>query len=171
MQLNLKPTSARVLPRIPYAPDFHAFAKAGKRLAELHVDYEKQKEYPLERREKPGEKLNLRVEKMRLSKNDAKQTLIYNDFLTLTGIPKETYDYRLGNRSALEWVIDQYQVSADNRSGITNDPNREDDPEYILRLIGQVITVSLETVKIVNSLPDLGLPGEDPDTEAAASVQ
>ena len=88
------------------------------------------------RREKPGEKLNLRVEKMRLSKD--KQTLVYNDFLTLTGIPKETYDYRLGNRSALEWVIDQYQVSTDKRSGITNDPNRDDDKEYILRLIGQV---------------------------------
>jgi predicted helicase len=157
---NLK----RELPRIPYAPDFVGFAKAGKRLAELHVDYEKQKEYPLERREKPGEKLNLRVEKMRLSKD--KQTLVYNDFLTLTGIPKETYDYRLGNRSALEWVIDQYQVSTDKRSGITNDPNRDDDKEYILRLIGQVITVSLETVKIINALPDLGLPK---DTTAKAT--
>jgi predicted helicase len=161
---NLK----RELPRIPYAPDFKAFAKAGKRLAELHVDYEKQKEYPLERREKPGEKLNLRVEKMRLSKD--KQTLVYNDFLTLTGIPKETYDYRLGNRSALEWVIDQYQISTDKRSGITNDPNRDDDKEYILRLIGQVITVSLETVKIVNALPDLGLPKTDA-AEAAKAVQ
>jgi predicted helicase len=86
--------------------------------------------------------------------------LIYNDFLTLDGIPKETYEYRLGNRSALEWVIDQYQVSTDKRSGITNDPNRDDDPEYILRLIGQVITVSLETVKIIKGLPDLGLPKE-----------
>ncbi|HUK23378.1 MAG TPA: type ISP restriction/modification enzyme [Terriglobales bacterium] len=64
----------------------------------------------------------------------------------------------VGNRSALEWVIDQYQVSTDKRSGITNDPNREDDPTYILRLIGQVITVSLETGKIVCSLPPLGLP-------------
>jgi predicted helicase len=98
------------------------------------------------------------VEKMRLSKD--KQILVYNDFLTLTAIPKESYDYRLGNRSALEWVIDQYQVSTDKRSGITNDPNRDDDKEYILRLIGQVITVSLETVKIVNALPDLGLPKE-----------
>jgi predicted helicase len=161
---NLK----RELPRIPFAPAFPAFVKAGKRLAELHVDYEKQKEYPLERREKPGEKLNLRVEKMRLSKD--KQTLVYNDFLTLTGIPKETYDYRLGNRSALEWVIDQYQVFTDKRSGITNDPNRDDDPEYILRLIGQVITVSLETVEIVNALPDLGLPKTDA-AEAAKAVQ
>jgi predicted helicase len=93
---------------------------------------------------------------MKLGKD--KTTLIYNQFLTLSGIPKETYDYRLGNRSALEWVIDQYQVSTDKRSGITNDPNRPDDPQYILRLIGQVITVSLGTVNIVRSLPPLGLP-------------
>jgi predicted helicase len=92
---------------------------------------------------------------MRLSKD--KTTLIYNDFLTLSEIPKETYDYRLGNRSALEWVVDQYQVSTDKRSGITNDPNRADDPQYIVRLIGQVISVSLETVGIVSALPPLGL--------------
>ena len=89
-----------------------------------------------------------------------KTSLIYNRFLTLSGIPKETYEYRLGNRSALEWVIDQYQVSTDKRSGITNDPNRADDPTYILRLIGQIVTVSLETVKIVRSLPPLGLETE-----------
>ncbi len=77
--------------------------------------------------------------------------------LTLRGIPPETFDYRLGNRSALDWVIDQYRVTTDKRSGIVNDPNREDDERYILRLIGQVITVSLETVKIVNSLPPLNL--------------
>ena len=90
---------------------------------------------------------------MRLSNQD-KSILFYNDALTLKGIPLETYDYRLGNRSALEWVIDQYQVSTDKRSGITNDPNRPDDPQYILRLIGQVVTVSLETVNIVKSLPE-----------------
>ena len=89
---------------------------------------------------------------MRLSKD--KTTLTYNDFLTLKGIPTETYEYRLGNRSALEWVVDQYQVSTDKRSGIVNDPNRDDDPEYIVRLIGQVITVSLETMKIVKALPE-----------------
>jgi predicted helicase len=72
----------------------------------------------------------------------------------LTDIPKEAFEYRLGNRSALEWVIDQYQVSTDKRSGITNDPNRPEDPIYILRLIGQVITVSLETVKIVRTASD-----------------
>ncbi len=102
-----------------------------------------------------GHKLDWRVTKMRLGKD--KTSLIYNQFLTLSGIPPKTYEYRLGNRSALEWVIDQYQVSTDKRSGITNDPNRDDDPEYIVRLIGQVITVSLETVKIVGALPALGV--------------
>jgi predicted helicase len=97
----------------------------------------------------------MRVEKMRLGKD--KTSLIYNDSLTLSGIPADTFEYCLGNRSALDWVIDQYEVSTDKRSGITNDPNREDDPEYILRLIGQVIYVSLETVKIVAALPALGI--------------
>jgi predicted helicase len=87
---------------------------------------------------------------MKLSKD--KRSLIYNDFLTLSGIPPEVFEYRLGNRSALEWIIDQYQVSTDKRSGITNDPNRPDDPQYIVRLIGQVITVSLETVQLVRRL-------------------
>ncbi len=135
---------------------FRQLAEAGQRLAEIHVHYEQQPEYPLTKREKAGEKLDWRVTRMRLSKD--KTTLIYNDFLTLSEIPKETYDYRLGNRSALEWVVDQYQVSTDKRSGITNDPNREDDPQYILRLVGQVITVSLETVKIVKGLPELRTP-------------
>jgi predicted helicase len=62
------------------------------------------------------------------------------------------FEYRLGNRSALEWIIDQYQVSTDKRSGITNDPNCADDPQYIVRLIGQVVTTSQETVKLVQSL-------------------
>ena len=87
---------------------------------------------------------------MKLSKD--KRSLIYNDFLTLSGIPPEVFEYRLGNRSALDWIVDQYQVSTDKRSGITNDPNRADVPQYIVRLVGHVITVSVETVKIVGSL-------------------
>jgi len=148
---NLK----RELPRIPFAPDFHSFAEAGRQLAELHVEYEKQSEYPLEMIESPDVPLDWRVEKMRLSKDKTK--IIYNDFLTLSGIPSEAFEYRLGNRSALEWVIDQYQVSTDKRSGITNDPNREDDPQYIVRLVRQVITVSLETMKIIRGLPSLNI--------------
>jgi hypothetical protein len=91
---------------------FRAFVAAGRRLAEIHVNYEQQPEYPLTKTEKPGEKLDWRVNKMRLSKD--KTTLVYNNLITLSGIPPESYEYRLGNRSALEWVIDQYQVSTDN---------------------------------------------------------
>ena len=151
-QANLK----RDLPRLLYTPDFWGFAKAGQRLGELHIGYEDMPEYPLHFSENREVPITWRVEKMKLSKD--KTQLIYNDFLTIEGIPPKTFDYRLGNRSALEWVIDQYRVKTDKRSGIVNDPNRADDPRYIVKLIGKVIAVSLETVEIVEGLPDLGLP-------------
>lgn len=90
---------------------------------------------------------------MRLSKD--KGSLVVNPSLTLAGIPEAAYEYRLGNRSALEWVADQYRVKRDERSGIVSDPNRGEDPEYIVRLVGQVVRVSVETARIVR-----GLPGE-----------
>ena len=130
---------------------FHAFAVAGKELAELHVNYESAKEYKLKRTENKEVKLDWRVEAMKLSKD--KVSLFYNDFLTLSGIPPEVFDYKLGNRSALDWVIDQYRVTRDEKGNIASDPNRMDDEEYIVRLIGQVITVSLETQKLVDGLP------------------
>ena len=132
---------------------FWAFANAGARLAEIHVGYEAQPEYCLKDIENRDAPLNWRVEKMRLSKD--KTQIEYNDFLTLAGIPPKAFDYQLGNRSALEWIIDQYCVKTDNRSGIINDPNREGDPKYIYKLIGKVIAVSLETVAIVEGLPRL----------------
>jgi predicted helicase len=122
--------NAKTNPVPPFSGDtreadiFRAYVQAGQHLAEIHVHYEQQPEYPLTKVEKSGEKLDYRVTKMKLSKD--KTPVIYNQFLTLSGIPPETYEYRLGNRSALEWIIDQYQVSMDKRSGITNDPNRED---------------------------------------------
>ena len=145
---NLK----RELPRLPFVSDFWSYAKAGRRLGEIHVSYEDQPEYPLDFIETPGEPLDWRVEKMKLSKE--KTQIRYNDFLTLAGIPPEAFDYRLGNRSALDWVINQYQVKTDKRSGITNDPNRSDDPQYIVKLISKVITISLETVDLVEGLPE-----------------
>jgi len=145
---NLK----RELPRIPFAPDFAAFAAAGRELARLHVEYETLEPWPLEWVENPAYPLSYRVEdKTRLNKD--KTALAVNPSLTLAGIPPATLEYRLGNRSALEWVVDQYRVTEDERSGIKSDPNREDDPQYIVRLVGQVVRVSLETVRIVSSLP------------------
>ena len=158
-QMNLK----RDLPRIPtplsrgdrgVAADFWKFANAGAQLADLHVNYESAPKYDkLRYIETPGMTIDWRVEKMRLSKD--KTQLKYNDFLTLDGIPAEVYDYRLGTRSALEWVVDQYRVKTDKRSGIVNDPNRADQPRYIVDLIERVIAVSLKTVEIVKGLPPL----------------
>ena len=95
--------------------------------------------------------LSYRVEQMRLSRD--RTQLVVNDFLTLAGIPPAVFEYRLGHRSALEWVVDQYRVSTDKRSGIVNDPNRPDEPQYIVRLVGQVITVSVETMAIIGQMP------------------
>lgn len=136
----------RELPRIPFAPDFRNFVEMGAKLAHLHVHYEVQFEYPLQWIENPDAPMTYRVEKIRLTKD--KTAVIVNDFLTLSGIPPAAFEYRLGNRSALEWLIDQYQNRTDPRSGIVNDPNCLDDTQYIIRLIGKIVTVSLETVKI-----------------------
>ena len=132
---------------------FHAFAAAGKKLADLHVNYESAKEFPLGRQENKEVKLDWRVEAMKLTKD--KSDILYNDFLTLSGVPPEVFDYKLGNRSALEWVIDQYRVAKDDQGNLTSDPNRREDEEYIVRLIGQVITVSLETQQVVKGLPEI----------------
>ncbi|MGO9255107.1 MAG: type ISP restriction/modification enzyme [Bryobacteraceae bacterium] len=138
---NLK----RELPRIPFAPDFAAFAAAGKELAHLHVEYESLDPWPLESVESKDVPYSERVVKMKLSAD--RQSLKVNESLTLAGIPAETFDYRLGSRSALEWVIDQYQVKGES------DPNREGDPGYIVRLVGQVVRLSIETTRIVGLLP------------------
>jgi len=144
---NLK----RELPRLPMAADFLAFSKSGEKLADLHLNYEDQAPYPLKLIENSKVPFSLKVEKMRLSKD--KRQLKYNDFLTLDGIPERVFEYKLGNRCALDWVIVQYRLKVDKRSGIVNDPNRPNDKKYILELVKKVITVSLETVKVIEALP------------------
>ena len=147
----------RDLPHIPFAEDFWAFANAGAQLAELHVNYENQpptfRKYPLEPIRKADSPRDLRVKRMRLSPD--KTALIYNEHLTLAGVPAKALEYRLGKRSALEWLIDQYRVTTDSRSQLVNDANDAANPRAIVQLIGSVITVSLETVRIVDGLPPL----------------
>ncbi|GAB4512037.1 MAG: hypothetical protein OHK0046_10980 [Anaerolineae bacterium] len=153
------------LPRLPFAPDFRAFSTAGEKLATLHLAYETGKRYRLTweiakdgtGQDKP---IDYRVTKMQLKdkvNTDAPYSvyarLKVNDTLTLSGLPPEAFAYRLGNRSALEWVVDQYQVKTDKRSGITSDPNTySDDERYIVELVERVVQVSVETVAIVNGL-------------------
>lgn len=138
----------KMLPRIPYAENFWAFSKAGRKLADLHLNYERIEAYP--------------VEKMYFGKRDKKAdktTIHYNSHITLTGIPLEAYEYVVNGKPAIEWIMERYQIAKDKDSGIVNDPNdwalEHNDPEYVLRLLKSLITVSIETMKIVNSLSPL----------------
>jgi len=161
---------SKELPRIPCvkkAADFWAFSKAGRDLAELHVNYEAVKPYPLTI---VGGGLLLtnddfRVEKMRYGKKGKDKdltTLHYNTKITVTGIPLEAYDYVVNGKPALDWVVERQCVKTDKDSGIVNDANdwaveTMGDPRYPLELFQRVITVSLETMKIVRSLPALDI--------------
>ncbi|MCU0500068.1 MAG: hypothetical protein MUF87_22190 [Anaerolineae bacterium] len=109
--------------------------------------------YDLQSVWKPDRPASYRVEKLKLNKD--RDAIAVNKSLTLHGIPAAAFDYRLGNRSALEWIIEQYQVKQDDRSGIMSDPNRySDDPQYIVQLIARVTQVSLETMRLIGKLPN-----------------
>ena len=149
----------RQLPRIPFARRFRAFSQAGKTLAGLHLDYETSERYELDWQaaQKP---ISYRVDKM-LPQNKRKSKVGYtvydrlkvNGSLTLRGIPERAFAYRLGNRSALDWIVDQYRVKTDKRSGIVHNPNGySDDERYIVQLVERVVGVSLRTVEIVDEL-------------------
>ena len=159
---------ARLLPRIPEvatAEAFRAFSEAGQRLLDLHIGYEEAAPYPLEERLAPGApdgSERYRVLKMRWggpAKTPDHSLIIYNDWLTLAGIPDEAHEYLVGPRSALEWLLDRYRVTTEKESGIVNDPNdwglEIGDPRYIIDLVKRVTTVSVETMAIVRSLPPL----------------
>ncbi|WP_426079189.1 DEAD/DEAH box helicase [Janthinobacterium sp. PSPC3-1] len=155
---------AKELPRIPRvktAADFWSYSKAGRELAELHLGYENVAPYPVEI---IGEKDSddYRVEKMKFGKDKDKSTLHYNRAITISGIPIEAYEYVVNGKPALEWVIDRQCVKTDKDSGIVNDANdwaveTMGNPRYPLELFQRVITVSLETMKIVRSLPKLDI--------------
>ncbi len=154
----------KMLPRIPKVKAFNQFVEAGRALSELHLKYETVEPYPLIENVTPN--ASMRVTKMRYAKEgrrDNKTTIVYNEGITLTGIPEEAQEYMLGSRSALDWIIERYQVKTDKASGIVNDPNawgdEHGDPRYILDLIKRITTVSVETVKIVNGLPSLEVVG------------
>ena len=154
---------AKLLPRIPEVATveaFHAFAEAGQRLLDLHIGYEDATPYPLEERIAPGGPEGPerhRVRKMRWGSD--RSAIVYNEWITLAGIPDEAHKYIVGPRSALEWLLDRYRVTTDKKSGIVNDPNdwgtELGDPHYIINLVKRIVTVSMETVAIVGKLPGL----------------
>ena len=173
--------SAARIPMAAKADEFRAFAHAGRELAVLHVNYETVDPYPLEETYGPGWDPDApdayRVEKMAYagpSRNPDRTAIVCNAHITLTGIPLQAHEYRLGSRSALDWLIDRYLVKTDSKSGITNDPNdwatEHGQPRYIIDLVKRVTAVSVRTVEIVNALPYLRfddgaeLPPPDPET-------
>ena len=160
------------LPRLPLVEspdDFWAFSRAGRSLAELHLGYEYVEPYAgchtVNSTTSEDDAINYRVEKMRFGKLDSKTAdksiIHYNAGITIESIPLEAYDYVVNGKSAIEWVMERYAVKTDSTSLITNDPNdwcrEHDDPKYIYNLLLRIITVSLETMKIVRSLPKLKL--------------
>ena len=145
------------LPRIPLVDDFWTFSKAGRELGALHVHYEMLEPWPLTEIVKGT--VSYRVQKMRFPSQTDKSRIVYNGSLTLDGIPPETYRYVVNGRSALEWIMERYQVTMHKESRIENDPNdwcdEHDDPRYIVDLIRRIVTLSVKSVKIIEELPDL----------------
>ena len=163
----------RMLPRIPLVEDPWPFVAAGRELSAIHLGYESEDPYPLDGLdvEPTGDPYTFfAVRKMAFARTRNPETkkleadkssVIYNSTITLSGIPEDAHRYMLGSRSAIEWIIDRYQVKTDKASGIVNDPNdwsREvGDPRYILDLLARIVTVSLRTMQIVDGLPALAI--------------
>jgi predicted helicase len=175
------------LPRIPVVKSiegFRAFVDAGRKLGDLHVGYESVEPYPVAIAQGDLRLANIddpesfyRVEQMKFAGKRPKldkSTVLYNSNITMTGIPLEAYEYVVNGKPALEWVMERQCVKTDKASGIVNDANRYanetvGDPAYPLLLFQRMITVSLETMKIVRSLPalDIMAPTEQPQTVVA----
>ena len=149
----------KMLPRIPLVEsvkDFWAFSQAGRKLADLHINYESVAPYP------DVEVINgdcgfYEVEKMRFPKKDQKDTILYNSKITVSNIPEEAYQYVVNGKSAIEWIMERYQITTHNDSGIINNPNdwskEIGNPRYILELLLSIINISILTFKIVSGLP------------------
>lgn len=161
---------SKELPRIPCVKslaDFFVFSGAGRKLAALHVNYESADPYPVSIDTKAGELTpkDYQVVKMKYHKSGGDKdlsTVIYNDKIKLTGIPLEAYEYIVNGKPALDWIMERQSIRIEKDSGIVNDANdwameSMRDPAYPLKLFQRVITVSLETMKIVRSLPKLDI--------------
>jgi predicted helicase len=154
----------KMIPRIPFAQDFWAFSKTGRELAHWHLNYETIEPYALQQTGELdlGDPAYYQVQKMQFAKKGKevdKTTITVNSRLRLSGIPLEAYDYIVNGKSAIEWVMERYQITVDKDSGIRNDPNawaiESGQPDYIVNLVKRVVRVSVETVKLVKALPAL----------------
>lgn len=141
------------LARIPIVKNKEKYVEVGKALMDLHLNYEEVPVYDgvdVSLSDNPSYK----VTKMKFIKKDDRSTIIYNNDITIRNIPEKAYQYMVNGRSAIEWIMDQYQVKTDKKSGITDDPNDySNDEKYIFNLLLRIINVSIQTVDLINSLP------------------
>lgn len=152
------------LARIPIVKDKKKYVEIGKKLMDLHLNYEEVPMYEGTSIESKND-LSYKVKKMKFAKvrnaetgklEKDRSTIIFNTDITIKNIPEKAYEYVVNGKSAIEWIMDQYQVKTDKKSGITDDPNDfSDDPKYIFNLLLRIINVSVQTVDLVNSLPKL----------------
>ena len=157
---------SKMLPRIPYAPDFHAFAEAGKKLADLHLNYETCEQYPLTLEfpnisspptdlKDADPNLFLLTDKQMRHGPTGKSSLFINPNILLSGIPDDAYRYVVNGRSPLEWFIDRYYIKTDKDSGIVNDPNGWfADPRDLVTAIKRIVHVSVQSARIIDNLPN-----------------
>lgn len=163
-KVEFKSDLSRGLPRIPIVDTLDHFVElcnSGKELAELHLHYETVPHFTDAHVVGDGSS-DFRVEKMRFPKKGKKDTIIYNSSIRIENIPPRAYEYVVNGKSAIEWIMDRYQIRTDRASGIVNDPNDWADevgnPRYILDLLLSIINVSMKTLDIIESLPKLEFP-------------
>lgn len=151
----------KMLPRLPLidnVKEFWAFSKAGRKLADLHINYENIEPYPDVVIDGEESKF-YKVDKMRFPKKDQKETILFNSKITISNIPLKAYQYTVNGKSAIEWIMERYQVKTDKKSGIKNDPNdwaiEVGNERYILDLLLSIINVSVQTIDIIDELPEV----------------
>ena len=171
------------LPRVPIIEDvdaFNDFYQAGKALAKLHLDYENVPAYEgLEIEDnyngKDAYEHYVLNPKMKFPKKDQKDTIIYNDYITIRNIPAEAYDYIVNGKSAIEWLLERYAITVDKKSGIKNDPNdwskEHEQPSYIFDLVCSIVNVSVKTMEIIQRLPKLSFNGAEVNIDIAGRMQ
>ena len=149
----------KLIPRLPLVDDYNIFksySDIGRELADLHLNYEnikKDSNIIVEGEESN----NFKVEKMRFSNKDKKDVIIFNSDIKITNIPLEAYDYQVNGKSAIEWIVERYAITANKDSGIENNPNlwceENENSRYILDLLLSVISLSLKTNELIKKLP------------------
>ena len=162
-QRKYKHNLVKELPHIPLVKEKNKYVEIGRKLMEMHLNYENVPVYNKIDIRYSG-KVDYQVKKMKFPKKindegkkvDDKSAIIFNNSITISNIPEKAYEYVVNGKSAIEWIMDQYQVKTDKKSGITDDPNDySDDPKYIFNLLLRIINVSVQTVDLINQLPPL----------------